>query len=276
MRATLGPDIEDDKETITLGRTVRWTTSGIEFEADPRHVKVLAEHFGFTEESAAAAYNGDRERKAAEPGEEVEIDRAGAKLFRGMVARMNYVAPDASDLQYPAKEISKEMARPKKGGWRRMKKIVRYMIGRKAVVWKYNWQGEAGNLYVKTDSDWGGDRGERKSTSGGVVMLGGHCIKTWSSTQGAVALSSAEAEFYAMVDGVLKAKWIATVAMEMGMEYLKPKMVLGSSSAAKNSVSRRGLGRMRHIEVRDLWLQKEVLKGAVEVRKIPGETNQQI
>ena len=62
--------------------------------------------------------------------------------------------------------------------------------------------------------------------------------------------------------------------MEMGMEYLKPKLVLGTdSSAAKSFVSGRGLGRMRHIEVRDLWLQKEVLKGAVEVRKIPGETN---
>ena len=30
---------------------------------------------------------------------------------------------------------------------------------------------------------------------------------------------------------------------------------------------------MRHIEIRDLWLQKEVLKGAVKVIKIPGESN---
>ena len=30
---------------------------------------------------------------------------------------------------------------------------------------------------------------------------------------------------------------------------------------------------MRHIEIRDLWLQKEVLKGLVEVVKTPGESN---
>ena len=30
---------------------------------------------------------------------------------------------------------------------------------------------------------------------------------------------------------------------------------------------------MRHIEVRDLWLQEEVIKGKMRVIKIPGETN---
>ena len=55
------------------------------------------------------------------------------------------------------------------------------------------------------DSDWGGGK-ERKSTSGGVWSLGGHCIKTWSSSQGAYDLSSAEAELDAMIDGVNRAK----------------------------------------------------------------------
>jgi hypothetical protein len=52
------------------------------------------------------------------------------------------------------------------------------------------------------------------------------------------------------------------------------KIILGTdSSAAKSFVSRRGLGKMRHIEIRDLWLQKEVMKGLVKVVKIPGDHN---
>ena len=47
-------------------------------------------------------------------------------------------------------------------------------------------------------------------------MIGEHCIKTWSTTQGAVALSSAEAEFYAMVEGVMKGEWMVTIAKEVG------------------------------------------------------------
>ncbi len=45
------------------------------------------------------------------------------------------------------------------------------------------------------------------------------------------------------------------------------------SSAAKSFASRRGLGRMRHIEIRNLWLQKAVREGNVELSKIPGESN---
>ena len=87
-------------------------------------------------------------------------------------------------------------------------------------------------------------------------------------------MSSAEAEFYAMVDAVLKAKWLVTVAHEMGMAAQRSLIILGTdSSAARSFVCRRGLGRMRHIEIRDLWLQKEVLKGLVKVVKIPGESN---
>ena len=99
-------------------------------------------------------------------------------------------------------------------------------------------------------------------------------MKAWSSTQGAIALSSAEAEFYAMVDAVFKAKWLTTVSPEMGMGTKMSQIILGTdSSAARSFACRRGLGRMNHIEIRDLWLQKEVLKGLVKVVKIPGESN---
>ena len=47
-------------------------------------------------------------------------------------------------------------------------------------------------------------------------MMGGHCIKTWSATQGAYALSSAEAELYAMVEGVTRAKGLRSLAKELG------------------------------------------------------------
>ena len=90
-----------------------------------------------------------------------------------------------------------------------------------------------------------------------------------------MALSSAEAEFYAMVDGVQKAKWAETVAREMGIIISESvSIVLGTDSkAAQSFVARRGLGRMRHIEVRDLWLQEQVRSGKVKVEKVLGTEN---
>jgi len=52
---------------------------------------------------------------------------------------------------------------------------------------------------VWSDTDFAGCRNERKSTSGGVIMFGGHCLKSWSLTQKVIALSSGEAEYYGLV-----------------------------------------------------------------------------
>ena len=37
----LGPGPKDDKEAIVLGRVIRWTDQGIEYEADPRQDEKL-------------------------------------------------------------------------------------------------------------------------------------------------------------------------------------------------------------------------------------------
>ena len=142
---------------------------------------------------------------------------------------------------YPAKEINKEMANPVKGGWKRLKKVSRFLRGREAVTWELPWQDEIKEFHAYADSDWAGRRGSRKSTSGGLVMLGKNCIKTWSSTQGAVALSSAEADFYAMIEVVVRSKGILSVAKEVGV-LMTDKVHLFLPTAARQRALYRELG----------------------------------
>ena len=49
VRAMLGMDKRDDKEITILGRIVRWTSKGIEYEADPRHRTKVMEYFGLAQ-----------------------------------------------------------------------------------------------------------------------------------------------------------------------------------------------------------------------------------
>ena len=87
-------------------------------------------------------------------------------------------------------------------------------------------------------------------------------------------MSSAEAELYGMVEGVTRAKGLKTLALELGFTGISNVMKLGTdSSAAKSFVNRRGLGKMRHLEIRDLWLQKEVAETRLVVDKIPRNRN---
>ena len=44
--ARLGPAPEDDKEGRVLNRIVRWTSKGLEYEADPRQAEKLIEELG--------------------------------------------------------------------------------------------------------------------------------------------------------------------------------------------------------------------------------------
>ena len=49
--------------------------------------------------------------------------------------------------------------------------------------------------------------------------------------------------------------------------------VLTDSSSAKAFASTRGLGRMRHLEVKDLWLQGLVENGRSKLQKVRGDVN---
>lgn len=210
VRGELGGDKGDDKEIVLLGRIIRWTPTGTEYEADPKHRNIVLEHFGFDENTRALTHNGDKEKE--EEWEKEDLSKEEATTFRGLAARLNFLSLDCPDLQFVIKESSREMAQPKRGSWERMKKIVCYLLNRDRVVWKFKWQDAPKFSHLATDSDWGGSR-DRKSISGGVWMLGGHCIKTWSASQGAHALSSAEAELYGMIEGVTRAKGLLSLAL---------------------------------------------------------------
>ena len=122
-----------------------------------------------------------------------------------------------------------------------------------------------------TDSDWAGCKATRKSTSGGVVTLGGCALKSWSRMQSYVALSSAEAELYALVGTAVEALGVQALMNDMGWE---PRVRIWiDSAAAKSIASRTGLGKVRHVEVKYLWIQEAVKVGRVVVAKIPGSAN---
>ena len=70
------------------------------------------------------------------------------------------------------KESSKEMVNPQRGAWKIFKKVAKYMVRRKIAVWHYKWKDEPELSYTLSDSEWGGNMRDRKSTSGGVWFRG--------------------------------------------------------------------------------------------------------
>ena len=139
VRALLGPEEGDDKSIVLPGRQVRRTAEGIEYEADPKHRKLIMEHFGFDDESSHLVSNGQKDWSKEEAWEEEELPAEEATVFRGIAARANFLSLDCPDLQFPIKQISREMAKPMLGSRKRMKKIAGYLVNRKRVIWQFNW-----------------------------------------------------------------------------------------------------------------------------------------
>jgi hypothetical protein len=271
VKARLGEAEGDDKETDILGRIVRCTKDGFEYEADPRHRKKILEAFGLEEGSKGLSVNGKVEDPVEEP---LPLEAVDCTQFRALAARANYLAQDAPDLQFAAKEVCRDMARPTLNSWKKLKVLARFVLSREAVRWHFGWQDEAEVvLAVFSDSDWAGCRKTRRSTSGGVLLVGSHCLRTWSSTQAPVALSSAEAEYYAMVDAATRAVGLRAMLLELGVVCHGPTELYSDSSAARGFAARKGLGKMRHLEVRHLWLQAEVSSHKVVLRRVAGEAN---
>ena len=135
------------------------------------------------------------------------------------------------------------------------------------MVFEYPWQ-KASTLECYSDTDWAGCPKTRKSTSGGCLILGGHSIKGWSSTQPSISLSSGEAEYYDVVKAAGIALGHQSLMADMGMTA--KVRVWTDSSAAVGICGRSGLGKLRHAQMHTLLVQERVRSGAVELRKVKG------
>jgi hypothetical protein len=203
--------------------------------------------------------------------EEEPLNPKGQTRFRAMAARANYLAQDRSDIQYSVKEISRHQAVPSVQGMLKLKRLGRYLTKAGRWITTFNYQKSAGVLTAWVDTDFAGCRKTRRSTSGGVITLGSHVIKTWSATQAVVALSSGEAEYYGIVKG--GSQGLGAKSLLADLNHSVRTKIKTDATAAKGIATRRGLGKVRHIDTRELWLQEKVGNGDLEVEKVKGTDN---
>jgi hypothetical protein len=266
----VGTGTSDLREATVLNRTIRTTATGWEYEADQRHADILVREMNL-EEANSVKTPGEDAKPWWEDEDAEKLKGKEETKFRAMAARCNYLALDRADIQYPTKEICRGMANPSKGDVRKLRRLVRYLVERRRVVFVFEFQKYVSDLKGYSDSDWAGCRRTAKSTSGGVIMNGKHCIKTWASTQKNITLSSGEAELVAAVKMSTEIIGMLQLAKDWGME--KVGEVLVDSSAALGIVHRQGCGKMRHVKVGALWIQQKSEQGELAYNKVLGLDN---
>ena len=99
-------------------------------------------------------------------------------MFLALSARFLYLAMDRPECSFAAKELCRQFSAPTRKGVEALKRAVRFLVGLPRLVYNFDHQVPANDLKVYVDTDFAGCHTSRRSTSGGVAMRGGHCIKT--------------------------------------------------------------------------------------------------
>ena len=103
------------------------------------------------------------------------------------------------------------------------------------------------------------------------MLVGSHLLKSWSSTQPVITLSSGEAELYGVVRGGAVGLGFISLLADLGVILVL--RLWTDSTASQGICARQGLGKVRHLDVQELWVQQRIRNGDFALYKIDGEWN---
>ncbi len=122
-------------------------------EADPRQVEKLVRDRSRDGASTVATLGTKLSKEQA--AADTELEREKHSPFRAVAARCTYLASDRPDVQFAAKEVCRWMATPTTASLSALKRLGRFLEGRRRLVYKFRWQ-TVSCVDVYTDTDWAG------------------------------------------------------------------------------------------------------------------------
>lgn len=200
--------------------------------------------------------------KLSKIGEGQVID---ATLFKSMVGSLRYLTCTRPDILYSVGLVSRYMEEPKISHLQAAKRIFRYIQGTISHGLFYS-SSQNSHLVGYSDSDWGGDLDDRKSTTGFVFFMGNTAFTWFSKKQPIVTLSTCEAEYVAASSCVCHAIWLKELLKEIHLHHDEViKICVDNKSAialAKNPVHHE---RSKHIDTRFHFIRDHVKKKEIEL-----------
>ena len=203
----------------------------------------------------------------------------GKTLYQSNAGMLNWIATTfCPKLALTVSMIGKRCANPTVSCPKLIKQAVRWLAGNIDMCLKTRSDDHSG-LQVYCDSDHAGMLsvdGEHRSRMGIVAKYNGmtiHWISTWMK---AICLSSAEAEVYALSEAVKLALHLKWVCQELNIPIADRIPIHVDASAAISFAENVGgvsQTRLKHIDLREAWVEQIKGNKEIELRKIDGKIN---
>jgi hypothetical protein len=123
-----------------------------------------------------------------------------------------------------------------------------------------------------SDADWASDTIDRKSISGYAFFFQGSLV-SWSAVkQKSIALSSTEAEYYAMAHTFKEALWLRSFLTFIALPIPHPFPILSDNQATCSLSNSLAISsRSKHIDIRHHFLRAHIQDGSFSTTWIPTE-----
>ncbi|KAJ9547458.1 hypothetical protein OSB04_020001 [Centaurea solstitialis] len=182
------------------------------------------------------------------------------KIYRSMIGSLLYLTATRPDIMFATCFCARFQANPKESHLAAVKRILRYLKGTPELGLWYP-KDSSFELISFTDSDYGGCKLDRKSTSGSCQFLGDKLVSWTSKKQNCVSTSTAEAEYVAAASCCSQVLWMKTQLLDYGYKLKRVPIYCDSESAIAITSNPVQHSKTKHINIRYHFIKDNVEKG---------------
>nr|GEW75021.1 retrovirus-related Pol polyprotein from transposon TNT 1-94 [Tanacetum cinerariifolium] len=211
----------------------------------------------------------DKENPWGKDGTGKDVD---LYLYRSMIGSLMYLTASRPDIMFAVCACARHQVTPKECHLHTIKKIFRYLKGHpKLGLWYL--KESPFDLVAYSDSDYGGDTQDRKSTTEGCQFLRRRLISWQCKKQTIVATSTTEAEYVAAASCCGQVLWIQNQLLDYEYNFMSTKIYIDNNSViciVKNPVYH---SKTKHVEIRHHFIRDCFEKKLINVDHIHTDEN---
>jgi hypothetical protein len=248
-----------------LGLQVKQMKNGT-FVSQGKYIKDMIKKFGLEDAKLMSTPMGT--------SGSLELDENGnmvdQKLYRSIIGSLLYVTASRPDVMFSVCMCARYQSSPRESHLKACKRILRYLKSTQDVGLWYPKESSF-ELIGYSDSDYGGCKINRKSTSGTCQLLGKSLVSWSSKKQNSVALSTTEAEYISAGSCCAQLLWMKATLSDFGIKFKQVPLLCDNESAIKMTNNPVQHARTKHIDIRHHFIRDHQLKGDISIESVGTE-----
>ncbi|CAA7061320.1 unnamed protein product [Microthlaspi erraticum] len=204
-----------------------------------------------------------------------DIDNLNSDLFpeptyfKSLAGKLQYLTITRPDIQFAVNFVCQRMHQPTVSDFGLLKRILRYLKGTINLGLHIRKHQDT-SLTAYCDSDYGGCKETRRSTSGFCTMMGPNLLSWSAKRQQTVSKSSNEAEYRTLTLTAQELTWLSALHRDLGIAQTKSTLLqCDNLSAVYLSANPAFHNRSKHFDTDWHYIREQVALGLIETKHMP-------